>query len=127
MGALFMQPKLSGEAVDSGLIGEHPVGRSSTLGLISLNYQKTGSKWSFDGSVNYAGSRYANGANTLKTSGYATVNLGSRYRFNLMDKNVLLRLRLSNVTDKFTWVAFSSGLQGYNGPRQLDMSLTMDF
>ena len=125
VGALAMQPRISGGDVDAGGLGERPVGRSPRIALASLNYQPAGSAWSFDATLNYGGPRPADALTRAETAGFTTVALGSRFRFWLGDAPALLRLRIVNATDKDTWFAGSSGLQAYTAPRRVDLLLSV--
>jgi iron complex outermembrane recepter protein len=122
-GAMWMRPRLSGVSVDQGLIADEPVGRSATLGLLSLNYQPTDQAWSIDGSYNFYGGRPANAQNTRYTAGNSLVNLGMRYRFQIGAWPAQWRVRLFNVADHFDWIAAPNGLQTYTAPRRLDVML----
>jgi iron complex outermembrane receptor protein len=125
LGALSMQPRISGPDVDAGRLGERPVGRSARIAVASLNHQPVGSPWSFDATLNYNGPRPADALNRIETAGFTSLALGTRYRFKLGDAPSLLRLRIGNVTDKDAWFAGSSGLQAYTAPRRFDLLLTV--
>lgn len=125
VGALAMRPRIEGEPVEAGRLGDRPIGRSARLGVASLNYQHPGSPWSFDTTFNYSGPRPADPLSLTETPGFSNFSLGARYRFDWSGQPAFLRLRVGNVSDKDTWFALGSGLQVYTAPRRVDLALTV--
>jgi iron complex outermembrane receptor protein len=84
-----------------------------------------------DSRVVYAGSSYADSANTLKVSGWTRLDLGARYLTALGDRVLTLRARVDNVTDRNYWASVG----GYPGkgylvagaPRTFTLSGSVDF
>jgi iron complex outermembrane recepter protein len=124
-GAMHMTPKLSGENVTRGLIGDQPVGRSAELGLLSLSYASKSGAWGADASLNFFGRRPANAANTRFTGGNSTLNIGLRYPFKWGDTPAQWRLRVFNVGNHYAWVATPNSLQVFSAPRRLDLQLIL--
>jgi iron complex outermembrane receptor protein len=126
LGAVFLDAKLSGDAVDLGLIGRRPVtsiGRTIT-GALNWNVP-----WA-DGlslDVAYEGTsdRVANAANSLVIPARFAAALGARYRFNLAKKPATLRVQIPSVNNAYGYNNFGEGFY-YNLPRRFQMSLTMD-
>ncbi len=124
-GAMRMQPKLSGENVSRGLIGDQPVGRSTELGLLSASYASAPGSWGMDASLNFYGRRPANAANTRYTGGNSILNVGLRYPFKWGDTPAQWRIRVFNVSNHFAWVARPNGLQLFTTPRRLELQLIL--
>ncbi len=124
-GAMRMSPRLSGDNVARGLIGDQPVGRSAELGLLSLSYAPSQGAWSADASLNYFGRRPANAANTRYTGGNSTLAFGLRYAFKLGAIPAQWRVRLFNAGNHQAWVATPNSLQIFSAPRRLDVQLIL--
>ncbi len=125
-GATWMRARLEGPAVEAGVLGERPVGRSERLALASLTYSPAGGPgWSFDMDATYAGPRPADSAGRTRTPGYTLFNAGMRYRFRLGPAPAALRLRVYNATDKYAWYVDSGGMQAYEPARRVQLSLIL--
>lgn len=134
-GVVLMDPSVEGEGVESGLIGDRPVGQTDTTARLNLDYR---TPWveglSIDAAVAYAGSRAASlvpfaslGGDQVETEEFATLDLGFRYRFRPMGRAATLRGVATNVTDEFAWQVMPSGALYVSNPRALRLSLAMDF
>jgi iron complex outermembrane recepter protein len=125
-GVTQMRLRLHGERVDDGSIGKRPVGRSSRQALLSLNYRLPRMPaLSVDADANYYGPRPADALNRFETPGYALLHLGARYKFDWRGTPAALRLRVYNATNKYAWVAGTSGIQTYEPERRVMLSLTL--
>lgn len=125
-GVIQMRLRLRGERVDDGSIGKRPVGRSSQQALLSLNYRLPRMPaLSVDADANYYGPRPADALNRFETPGYALLHLGARYKFDWRGTPAALRLRVYNATNKYAWVAGTSGIQTYEPERRVMLSLTL--
>ena len=125
-GAIWMRARLEGPAVDAGILGERPVGRSERLALSSLTWSPPAAPaWSFDADATYAGPRPADASGRKRTPGYTLFNAGVRYRFDLGRTPAALRLRVYNATDKYAWYADSGGMQAYEPTRRVQLSLIL--
>ncbi len=79
----------------------------------------------------YTASQYADIANTQKVPSWARLDIGATWTTRLMDRDVTLRARIDNVTDKSYW-ASAGGYPGYGylvagAPRTLVVSGSIDF
>lgn len=128
-GTMLLDPQISGEAVDQGLIGPRPVGQIRRRSVLSLDWrpQAGSSPFSFDLSVESLSSRTGNAANTLAAPARTVVNLGARYRFKAAGADWLLRPVLLNAFDTYGWNVSSSGGFTYIPPRALTLQLVADF
>lgn len=128
-GTMLLDPRISGEAVDSRLIGPRPVGQIRRRSVLTLDWRTEHGRGplSLDLSVESLSSRTANAANTLSAPGRSVLNLGARYRFRLAGGSWLLRPVLLNVFDEYGWNVSSSGGFTYIGPRTGTLQMVADF
>ncbi|MGG7606648.1 TonB-dependent receptor [Massilia sp. BKSP1R2A-1] len=81
--------------------------------------------------VLYTSKQYANDANTQQLPSWTRLDIGANYLLRFMDRDVTLRARIDNVTDRRYW-ASSGGYPGYGylvqgNPRSVVVSATVDF
>ena len=128
-GSLFLDPKISGEAVDSHLIGSRPVGQIRRRSVATLDWRMDGGHGplSLDATVESLSSRMGNAANTLVAPARATVNLGARYRFKTAGGTWLLRPVVLNAFNEYSWNVNTSGGFTYSNPRTVTLQLVADF
>ncbi len=128
-GTMLLDPRISGEAVNSGLIGPRPVGQIRRRSVLALDLRTKAGKGplSFDLSLESLSSRTGNAANTLAAPPRTTLNLGARYRFKLTGADWLVRPVLLNVFDEYGWNVSPSGGFTYIPPRALTLQLVADF
>lgn len=79
----------------------------------------------------YTSSQYADGANTQQLPSWTRLDFGASYATRFMDRDVTLRARVDNLTDKRYW-ASAGGYPGSNylilgAPRTLSVSATVGF
>ena len=128
VGAVVLDPEVSGILVDTGAIGDEPAGLSKVVGIASVDWRLPwADKWTVDASVNYWGPRQGDSANSFEAPAVTTIGLGARYRFELGDTPGVLRVAVSNLTDESGWWASSSGLVWPIGPRAFRASVTFTF
>lgn len=128
-GSMFLDPSISGEAVDTRLIGPRPVGQIRRRSIATLDWRMDEGRGplSFDATVESLSSRMGNVANTLVAPPRATLNLGARYRFKAAGGNWLLRPMLLNVFNEYSWNVNASGGFTYSNPRTAAVQLVADF
>ena len=128
-GTLFLDPKISGEAVDSRLIGPRPVGQIRRRSVATIDWRMDEGKGplSIDASVESLSSRTGNAANTLIAPPRTTFNLGARYRFKAAGGTWLLRPMVLNLFNEYGWNVNGSGGFTYSNRRQLTLQLVADF
>lgn len=81
--------------------------------------------------VLYTSKQYANDANTQQLPSWTRLDIGANYLLRFMERDVTLRARIDNVTDKRYW-ASAGGYPGYGylvqgNPRSVVVSATVDF
>jgi len=79
----------------------------------------------------YTATQYADAGNIQKLPSWARLDLGATWRTRVMERDVTLRARVDNVTDKKYW-ASAGGYPTYGylvagAPRTLAVSATVDF
>ncbi|MGE3867700.1 MAG: TonB-dependent receptor, partial [Hyphomonadaceae bacterium] len=134
-GAVLQKPEVTGEGVQSGLIGEKPVSQPETTLRLNLDYRTPWmSGLSVDGTLLYVGERAATtrefaalGGRQLDADAYATLDLGMRYRFKINGRASTFRALASNVFNENTWKIFPSGAFYLSNPRNFQVSLATDF
>lgn len=128
-GTMLLDPRISGEAVDTNLIGPRPVGQIRRRSVLNLDWRTGQGKGplSFDVAIESLSSRVGNAANTLSAPPRTVVNLGLRYRFKLAGADWLLRPVLQNAFDNYGWNVSSSGGFTYIPPRAVILQLVADF
>jgi len=110
-GAVFLDPTITGEAVDTGLIGPRPVGQPRRHAIASIDWRTRGGAGplSIDLSIqNYSGSA-GNAINSFDSPGYTLIDLGARYRLDLGGTRVIIRPRIENLLNSHHWQISSSG------------------
>jgi len=88
----------------------------------------------FSLNLHYTGKRPAAAENTSWAAGFATVDLGARYRTTMADKDVVLRFGVDNVFDEHYWLSINGNMDGQVGasntaylgtPRTFRLSLSV--
>ncbi|OON62677.1 TonB-dependent siderophore receptor [Massilia sp. KIM] len=79
----------------------------------------------------YTSSQYADQANTQKLPSWTRLDIGANYTTRLFDRELVLRARVDNVTDKNYW-ASAGGYPGFGylvagGPRSVVVSGSLSF
>jgi iron complex outermembrane receptor protein len=127
-GAVLMKPRVSGPAVDLGLIGPRPVGQAETLITGYADYRpRFASAFSVNLGINHLGKRPASADNLLTVPGRTLVDLGGRYRFQLARSPATLHLQVSNLFDEYAWEVSDFGGFKRNRPRSVQADLSVDF
>ena len=128
-GTMLLDPRLSGEAVDNGLIGPRPVGQIRRRTVVNLDWRPSGGKsdWSYDIALESLSARNANASGKLSAPPYSIVNLGARYRFTIAKMKMLLHPQIQNLFDAYGWNVSSSGGFTYVPSRSGSLELLIDF
>lgn len=128
VGAVFLYPRVSGQAVADGRLGRKPIGRTGVLVDAALDYQLP---WlpgfSIDARILHEGRRVANAADTLHLPARTVIDLGARFRTRIGSVPAMFRAQVRNLGDVYGWKVSSGGgfalLQG----RRAVLSVTADF
>jgi len=92
------------KANNSALEGKKPTNAASRMGKIYTEYALP---WipglSLTGGIYYTGEKYADAANTDKIPSYTLYDIGARYTTRVLDKALIVRLNIINLTGKNYW------------------------
>lgn len=128
LGAVLLDPRVTGEAVADGRLGERPLGRIETVYDARIDYRPPWfEKISVDAGLAYTGERVARVDNALFIPERTLFDIGARYRFDLAGAPAVFRIQISNVTNEFGWRVSGGGGFSYEPQRRVSMSLTADF
>ncbi|MEQ1515989.1 MAG: TonB-dependent receptor [Usitatibacteraceae bacterium] len=126
-GAVFLEPKLSGEDVASGDVGSRPVGTPRQRIQLSVDWRPgETTPYSFDLVLTRRGSYFGDTANLVKVDSLNTLDVGFRYRLNIGEQPAQVRIQAFNVTNAYGWDVVGSNAFRPTAPRQLVAKLTMD-
>lgn len=126
-GGLIARPRISGEAVASGLIGERPVGQPERRFILEADWRLQGGKspLSFEMGIDHVSSRPGNAANSLSAPGFSIVTLGARYRFEAGGARWIIRPQIDNLFDTYGWQVAPNGGYTYVRGRTAMIELSM--
>lgn len=126
LGAVAMNAKVSGDAVDLGLIGPRPIGSIKLNVNGAMNWSVP---WveglSVDLTYEGTSDRVANAANTFVIPARYAAAVGARYRFEVSGRPALFRAQLASFNNAYGYNNQGEGFF-YNLPRRFQMSLTVD-
>jgi iron complex outermembrane recepter protein len=128
LGTVLIEPRVSGEEVANGTIGEVPVGQTERLTIGSAEYQLPWvPSFSVSATLTSVDDRMASSDNRVSIPARNVLDLGARYRFQIGRAPATLRFSFGNVFDKFGWRTNSSEVFVTNAPRRLAVTLAVDF
>ncbi|MCR5876208.1 TonB-dependent receptor [Phenylobacterium sp. J426] len=126
LGAVLMDAKVSGDAVELGLIGPRPIGSINVNVNGALNWNVPWTEGlSLDLAYEGTSDRIANAANTFVIPARYAAALGARYRFDLSGRPATFRAQLASFNNAYGYNNMGEGFF-YNLPRRFQMSLTVD-
>lgn len=126
-GFVLIDPRISGDAVDKGLIGPVEISPKPRSVLMSLQYQPA--MWrgfGIDGQVNHVGPQFVHLNNELRIKGTTQFNVGARYNFKISAVPASLRFQALNVNDVFTWNITPTSAFLVRPPRRYVLTLAAD-
>ena len=127
-GALLLDPRISGEVVDLGLIAARPIGQPRRVLRLNLDYRFPHfPRLSVDAALRSDGARFATADNRVAVPARSVVDLGLRYRFALGRSAATARLLVTNATNSFGWDVRPGGALTYIAGRAASLTLTTDF
>ncbi|MBC6982185.1 TonB-dependent receptor domain-containing protein [Caulobacter sp. 17J80-11] len=126
-GAVLMDPEVTGEAVQAGLVGPDPIGQTDRVLRLNLDYRPGDGPWSVDFGVAHSGERAARVDNRVYIPARTTADVGARYRFRIGEARAALRLSVTNVTDEYGWNVNGGGALFPMFPRRYTAALVTDF
>lgn len=127
-GAVLMQPRVTGEAVDLGRVGSRPLNQSAQILRGNVEYRPGFLRGlSFDAAVSHFGKRAASRDNVVTLPAYDVVDLGVRYRFKIGRSPATLRLQVQNVGNTFYYDIDGSNTYSLTDRRRASFYLAADF
>jgi iron complex outermembrane receptor protein len=133
-GAVLMDPRVTGEAVELGRVGDRAVAQTRHLARINADYRLP--SWpslSIDAGIVYSGPVTAGirpdplTGRQFEVPARTVLDLGARYRFRIADAPAVIRLQIMNVTNAGGWEPTSSGGLQREDPRRAQLQLSADF
>jgi iron complex outermembrane receptor protein len=127
LGTVLYDVRLSGEAVDAGVLADSPVGAITRSTTLNLDYRPPWAPgWSFDLGLTSRGEQNGDAQGLVEIEPRTLLDLGLRRQFSVAANDVVIRGRLTNVFDEFGWDASSTSDFRYVAPRAFSLSLRMD-
>ena len=127
-GMVLIQPRISGDAVERGIIGRTATGVRPRTVLLSVQYQpKVWRGFGIDGRITHYGPQHAHQDNLFKIQGSSTLDLGARYNFRVSDVPASVRFRAQNITDTYQFMLSPTGNFVVRPGRRFTLTLAADF
>lgn len=127
-GALLQRPRVSGFAVDAGLIGDRPTNLPARLLVLNADWRLPGSeRFSVDAALKAFSARPSTTSGGTSIPPRSTLALGGRYRFELSGHQAVLRAVVSNVTNTPSYVLAGAGAYALYEGRVGNLYLNVDF
>lgn len=127
-GTVLMKPRVTGEAVERGIIGKLPLGQSGRVVRGNVDWRPLALPGvSFDLAVANFSERAASRDNVVILPGYTLVDLGARYRFKLGEAPAMLRFQLSNVANTYYYSVLGGNTYGLADGRRATLFVAVDF
>lgn len=127
-GAVLMQPRVTGEAVELGRVGRKPLGQSATILRGNADYRIPFLPGlSVDLALSWYSKRPASRENLVWVDPYALIDIGARYRFKLGRSPATFRVQMQNVTNSFAWSIVGSNSYALMDKRRFTAFLAVDF
>lgn len=128
-GAVFSQPKVSGDAVRLGVVGSKPVGIASRKIDFHMEWRPPETKdMSFDMGVRYTGNIVSTRDNLVSIPDRTMVDVGTRYQFKLDEYPASLRFQVTNIFNMRSYDLAGAGAYNifFRSGRLIDTRLIVD-
>lgn len=126
VGGTLMHARLTGDAVESGLIGNRPIDVPARKLIANLDWRPPGSPTSIDIAIDHVGANTADTLNRVRVSPYTIVSGGIRHRLKLGQAPAVLRLQATNLLNAYGWEVAGNNAFVYVQPRQFMARLSID-
>lgn len=128
-GSVFSQPKVSGEAVQLGIVGMRPVGIPSRQAELNVNWTPASMhNLSFDFTADNQTRMVATIDDALSIPDRTVLSADARYSFRMGNQPASLRLWFENMLDARYWDLNDAGSYDlwWNSGRRIDLRLIVD-
>ena len=126
LGGVYIDSRLTGRAVEQGLVGPRPINSIPIFAAGSAEYFLPEVRGlSFDVGFEATSDRVADRLDTYAIPARYVVNPGVRYRFALAGRPSMLRGQVANLNGVYGFNGIGEGFY-YNLPRRYQLWLTMD-
>ena len=103
-GFTWLDPEVRKQTQNPRLEGKRPMLVADKMAKVRLEYAVPGVPGlSLSGGVNHTGASYADGLNTDRLPAYTVFDAGARYPVGPASKPVILRLNITNLTNRHYW------------------------
>jgi iron complex outermembrane recepter protein len=127
IGTVLLDAKLTGDAVEQGLVGRRPVGSFVRYTSAALDYRiPFVPGLSVDTSFESTSDRVGDRLNRFFIPARYVVAVGGRYRFQIAGRPSTLRAQVGSLNRNYGWVNIGEGFH-YNLPQRLTVSLSTDW
>lgn len=127
-GGVFLRPRVSGEEVDQGLIGNRPVGFSARNLTFNLDWRPTSDPlFTTDIRITHRSAVTATTDNQVRIPPLTLVDLGVRVPVNVGPLQANVRMSVANVLDRQGFNLSGAGVYDIVGGRQAEVRLSADF
>jgi iron complex outermembrane receptor protein len=127
-GASLLWPRVTGDAVTRGLVGQQPVGAIGQRFEVAADWRPgIVDGLSFDMRMSYRSPEIATVNNLVSVPVRTIVDLGGRYRFKLAGNEAVLRVQASNLFDQQGFELRGAGAYTVLPGRVTQAYLTVDF
>jgi iron complex outermembrane recepter protein len=127
-GAVFQRPRVRGEAVALGEIGETPIEQPERTLKANVEWRPAALEaFSFDAGVTHTGAVPATTDNRVELPSRTLVDLGGRYRFVAGRAPAVLRVAITNVFDEYGYDVRGSGAYDVISGRLVTVYVTIDW
>ncbi|MBU0557296.1 MAG: TonB-dependent receptor [Alphaproteobacteria bacterium] len=125
VGAVFLEPRVSGEIVDDGLAARQPLGVASQVLQASGSYAlPLPVDVSVDAIVTHTSSVPADQLDRFRIPPKTTLDLGAQYTFVAAGLSHSLRFRVQDLFGRARWRSAPGGALSREQPRSLSLQLT---
>lgn len=127
-GALLLRPRVTGEGVRLGRVGERPVDIPERSVNLNADWRVPGiDGLSLDAGITHTGALYATRNNRVRIPAITLVDIGARYRFRLAGQDATLRAAVTNLGDEQGFDLRGAGAYDLTPGRVFRSYLVVDF
>ncbi|WP_374660214.1 TonB-dependent receptor domain-containing protein [Inhella sp.] len=124
-GAVWMQPRVRGQAVSLGRVASRPVGQpEQQFKLNAVWTPAEAPSLSLDAALSHASRQAATRDNRVWLPAFSTLDLGLRWRLDAPARPASLRLLVSNALDAHGHELRGAGTYAERAPRQVSLTLS---